>query len=553
VERAHVEYALLLSDGVAVVTVRNIGNAKAVLKAVYLVRDGVSVASVTNLDVALEPGRAVDLSVNVQVPPGDYTVKVVTATGVEAVAPLRLAHFEVALTIGVEPPDGGATDPPPGEYKVAAGSSFTARATPNQGYAFSKWLLNGSDYSTSQEVTVTVRGPTSLTAVFTALPPRFSFVYWDESVAGPVGSKQRFTAVIENVGEGEGVVRVEVWDHGGTLVNSTTLALPAGGQGTVELTVSLPTSRGVYAWTVKAVNTATGEVDDEKSFTVKAMDLYLNVRSAICYTPFESLPPGWGSIGGTWSAVSGGVEGNALRGVDNNGGPGRTSVFYWARGIAAYTSLQAVVQVRVTSVDRVYRGIVLLQGTTSTSPLYEVSARPRRVGANYHITLYLRRFSGGRWKTLISQNVAYAIGWYTLYVSWIRSGTTNTVSAVLYDFSGNLLVSVTANDAQVAVNYFGLDVDGGAGLFDNFVLAVSDPRYVSVSGLQQGWLVELRDRSGALVASAVADGSGVARLFVAARPIVANAKVAVKDALGSVVIERSFSEVVGGDEYVYGS
>ena len=93
-ERAHVEYALLLFDGVAVVTMRNIGNAKAVLKAVYLVRDSVSVASVTNLDVALEPGRAVDLSVNVQVPPGDYTVKVVTATGVEAVAPLRLAHFD---------------------------------------------------------------------------------------------------------------------------------------------------------------------------------------------------------------------------------------------------------------------------------------------------------------------------------------------------------------------------------------------------------------------------------------------------------------------------
>jgi|GEM_PF-2073231 len=386
----------------------------------------------------------------------------------------------------------------------------------------------------------------------TVQQPKFSIVSWSQVVSGPVGSKQKFAAVIENVGNGEGVVRVEVRDHAGTLVNSTTLALPAGGQSAVELTVPLPLSRGVYTWTVAAVNTATGEVDDSKSFTVYAMDLYLNVRGAICYTPFESLPPGWGSIGGSWSIVSGGVEGNALQGVDNNGGPGGTSVFYWATGIAAYSSLQAVVQVRITSIDNVYRGIVLLQDTTSTSPLYEVSARPRRVGANNRITLYLRRFSGGRWSALTSQNAAYATGWYTLYVSWIRSGTTNTLSAVLYDSSGNQVASVAANDAQVAVNYFGLDVDGGTGLFDNFVLAASDPRYVVVSGLQQGWSVELRDAGGVLVANAIADSSGVAKLFVVAKPIVLNARIAVKDSLGNVVVEKGFNMVVGGDEYAYG-
>jgi hypothetical protein len=33
---------------------------------------------------------------------------------------------------------------------------------------------------------------------------------------------------------------------------------------------------------------------------------------------------------------------------------------------------------------------------------------------------------------------------------------------------------------------------------------------------------------------------------------VANAKITVRDAQGAVVIERTFSQVVGGDEYAYG-
>jgi hypothetical protein len=384
-----------------------------------------------------------------------------------------------------------------------------------------------------------------------AQQPLFTITSWNQSIAGPVGSKQKFTATIKNAGNGEGTVRVEVRDHNNALVNSTTLTLPAGGQSTITLTITLPSARGTYTWSVIAVNIATGSVDDSKSFTVYAMDLYLKVRSALTFTGFESLPSGWSSIGGSWSIVSGGVEGNALQGSDNNGGPGGTSVYYWSGSVAAYTTLQAVVQVRITSVDSVYRGIVLLQGTSSTSQLYEVSVRPRRVGANDRITTYIRRWVGG-WTTLTSQTVSYASGWYTLYVSWSRSGTTNTISATLYDSNGNPVTTVSASDSQVSVNYFGLDVDGGTSLFDNFVLATGDPRYVVVSGLQQSWRVELRDASGALVANATADSSGTARLFVAARPIVANAKVTVRDAQGVVVIERTFSQVVGGDEYAYG-
>jgi hypothetical protein len=140
-------------------------------------------------------------------------------------------------------------------------------------------------------------------------------------------------------------------------------------------------------------------------------------------------------------------------------------------------------------------------------------------------------------------------------LEWSWSGSSNVFSAVLYDASGKQLASIPATSyTGPRPAYIGLVTDGKGkrGLFDNFVVATGDPRYVVVSGLQQGWTVELRDASGSLVASAAADSSGTARLFVAAKPIVANAKITVKDAQGAVVIERTFSQVVGGDEYAYG-
>jgi hypothetical protein len=275
-----------VEGGSVVVTVRNIGSAKATLRAAYVMKGDVAVMSET-LNVELEPGQAVDVKVSAQIPPGSYTVKIVTATGVEAIATLPLsgaaqqpAQLEATLTVSVEPPEGGTTDPLPGEYRVAVGSAVTVRAEPNPGYAFSKWLLNGSDYSTSQEVTVTVRGPTSLTAVFSKLQPRFAITSWNQTITGPAGSKQRFVAEIENVGSANGTVEVRVLDSAGALVNSTQIALQPGQQGTAEMLLTLPSTAGTYTWTVEAFNTATGSVDDRKSFTVTVLQATELVRNS---------------------------------------------------------------------------------------------------------------------------------------------------------------------------------------------------------------------------------------------------------------------------------
>ena len=280
-----------------------------------------------------------------------------------------------------------------------------------------------------------------------------------------------------------------------------------------------------------------------------AAGIVLAARSALTFTGFETLPSGWSSIGGSWSIVSGGVEGNALQGVDNDAGPGGTSVYYWASSVSGYSSLRAIVQVEATAgLERL--GFALLVDTTSR--LYTIDLDFTGKDKAFEIQYY----DGSSWHVVASAAYKPALNvWYAIYLEWSWSGSSNVFSAVLYDASGNQLASIPATSyAGPRPVYIGLVVDGKnkAGLFDNFVVATGDPRYVVVSGLQQGWRVELYDASGNLVASATADSSGTAWLSVAAKPIVANAKITVRDAQGAVVIERTFSQVVGGDEYAYG-
>jgi len=277
-----------------------------------------------------------------------------------------------------------------------------------------------------------------------------------------------------------------------------------------------------------------------------AAGIVLTARSALTFTGFETLPSGWSSIGGSWSIVSGGVEGNALQGVDDDTGPGKASVYYWASSISGYSSLRAIVQVKATAgLKRL--GLALL---ADTSRLYTIDL-------NFQSNVFeIQYYDGNKWQVVASAAYKPTVDvWYAIYLEWSWSGSSNVFSAVLYDASGNQLASIPAtNYTGPRPAYIGLVVNDNkkAGLFDNFVVATGDPRYVVVSGLQQGWTAQLYDASGNLVASATADSSGTARLFVAAKPIVANARITVRDVQGAVVIERTFSQVVGGDEYAYG-
>jgi len=65
---------------------------------------------------------------------------------------------------------GGTTDPVPGTYIYIGGSEVTIRAIPNEGFAFSHWLLNG-DIRTENPIKMTIYTNHTLQAVFKDVTP----------------------------------------------------------------------------------------------------------------------------------------------------------------------------------------------------------------------------------------------------------------------------------------------------------------------------------------------------------------------------------------------
>jgi hypothetical protein len=87
------------------------------------------------------------------------SVKTITAT----------YKTQYRLTASVSPSGAGSVslNPSSADGYYDSGTSVTATAQASAGYTFSKWQLDGSDYSTSNPTSVSMNAPHSLTAVFT--------------------------------------------------------------------------------------------------------------------------------------------------------------------------------------------------------------------------------------------------------------------------------------------------------------------------------------------------------------------------------------------------
>lgn len=70
------------------------------------------------------------------------------------------------LTISVSPSGAGTTTPAPGNYWHNQSTSVQVSATPNQGYIFSHWLLDGNYAGSSSTITVQMNSAHELVAVF---------------------------------------------------------------------------------------------------------------------------------------------------------------------------------------------------------------------------------------------------------------------------------------------------------------------------------------------------------------------------------------------------
>jgi len=536
--------------------VRNTGPGYTAIHGLWVVTN--TTASRIPLTLTIPPGDTAKIPLNVK----SSTVKEVRIAAITRVYILRPTPPQLAgnatyttgiLLLSVYPLGSGSTDPAPGRYVYPSGSRVRVSASPGAGYAFAVWLLNGSAFATSPSVEVVVAGVVNLTAVFQPLqPPRFAILSYNSSVAGAVGSRQVLSVTVNNTGQQAGVARVEVYDQNNNLVNATQLSVPPAAPQTASLAVTLPSARGTYTWTLKVKNLATGSYDDSKSIVVTAKDL-LQSRGARIYEDFESMPAGWTRLGGTWTIVSSGWRGNALKGTDNGEGPGGASVF--ANSSQIPSTVKAVVKVGdVKGKDNTYMGFALLSSLTGPVNLYEVALMPSKDRNINILTLYIRSYTGGWSNLATSQSKTLSGNWYTLYLEF-SAGQQNSIIAYLYDSSGSLMASASASDSAVNPSYIGLIVDGKDKdtVFDDLVVTSgADPRYVVVSGLEAGWRVQLLDSSMSLCAEAAADANGVATLSVINCSILRNATIRVLDQSGNTVIQKTLPAIVGGDTYTYG-
>jgi len=105
--------------------------------------------------------------------------------------------------------------------------------------------------------------------VVTAGTSHFSLISYPTEVNVNAGSSFTISVTVKNDGGVDGVVMIRIRDHNNSIVASKQVTVAAGGNQSLTLTATAPSSPGTYSWKVEAYNVDSGAVDDSESFTVE--------------------------------------------------------------------------------------------------------------------------------------------------------------------------------------------------------------------------------------------------------------------------------------------
>lgn len=377
-------------------------------------------------------------------------------------------------------------------------------------------------------------------------PDTFLEIEWvNATIEGLVGWTAKLLVKVKNSGSTS--VTVDVHVNGSRVVGGVSVG--AGSSREVILQRPLPASRGVYKWNISLVSSDV--LQDTALVTVVAKELTGPTRSAFLWVDFSSSPPDWIAYAGRWSVSSGILSGQDRDvGLCSGGAQKRcAAAYYWSGKITSYASdFTSVVRVYFDPSDQgVYRGFALL--SERLDKLYDVVVfRAKNASAQ----LLLEVLSvGGSWTTrdVSSTTSNLAVGWYTLFLKHSYDGSMVHLAYELYDSSARLvLAKESRTPVDFAPTYLALLVDQRTAEFDDVVAARGDARYVKVYGLPAGWAAELYS-GGKLVARSVSSGTGEVMLVVVSKPILSSAELRLIDPYGRVALTRSFSLLIGGDDF----
>ncbi|MEM3713248.1 MAG: hypothetical protein QXR97_06910 [Thermoproteota archaeon] len=204
-----------------------------------------------------------------------------------------------------------------------------------------------------------------------------------------------------------------------------------------------------------------------------------------------------------------------------------------------------------TSANGQYSGLI----TAESSSEFFLMGYNRGAGNTRRVRI--RRYVWPAWSTPATQNQELSDNtWFIFFGRRFYPAAGGTVSFTVYTSGGDEIRTITATDNTYvsSVNIVGVGVYRTGGTitasFDDLVAcANADPRFVTVTGLTQGWTVILRNSTGHSVDQRTADQSGSVNLNVLTQPIIREASFEIR--YGNIVIlpSQSFSEVVGGDVY----
>ncbi|MCX8180855.1 MAG: hypothetical protein N3E41_05735 [Thermofilaceae archaeon] len=373
------------------------------------------------------------------------------------------------------------------------------------------------------------------------------YINWlNETVEGLVKWQAKLTVKVVNPTSSGVAVNLSL---NGTSKGS--LVIPADKEAWINFTEPLPSQRGIYIWNI-TLHSNTGAKLDSKLTKLYVKDLLDPIRTALVFETFNSLPSGWTFKGRDWTIVS-----NALQGHDKGQGgfcsegknPRCAIAGYWNTSVRLdqVGSLSVLSRLYLGQDDKgSFRGFALIDSTRSK--LYMVAAY---VLSSDSIQLVLERLEGSWTRLDTSSAAGFKEGnWYTLILNVYLRESSLVFDYQLWNASTLLRGKTTSLTTFFQPSYFGLLVIEKKCQFDDFVIARSNAGQVTVRGLPAGWRVELLNANNQVVQSATSRGEGDIRLWIPDTPIISNAKVRFRDPKGNLILERTFSVVVGGDLFI---
>ncbi|MEM2940144.1 MAG: hypothetical protein QW304_01115 [Thermoproteota archaeon] len=285
-------------------------------------------------------------------------------------------------------------------------------------------------------------------------------------------------------------------------------------------------------------------------------DIQLDKRNAFAYDDFSENPFSTGSFttsgSGTWTHdPNGWIRGTASE--------GSFTVAYSSNGIPSEASVVYVLakERHTTSNANQYAGLTMLDESASNFYLlgfqrYIQSGQDRR---------RLGIWRSGQWVGQTGSSISLSDNtWFIFLGNRTLTGQYRGRTGIAaYRLQGSQAIqigSLTYNNQQIDVRLAGLglrdETSGGGTIstdFDFFVAcADTDPRSITVTGLESGLTVILRDSRGTEVARATASSDTV-KLNVITNPVIRNGIIEIRDYRGNVLFTKSFSVIVGGDVY----